>query len=269
MHWSFDCTPGLPAAASLPHNRAVRLLLVLALLAVPSVRAATVAIDVGHFIEEPGATSARGRPELDFNRDLAVAIESAAQGRGLTTMLIGYDGFMSQLTRRSAAAAGADFLLSVHHDSVQPYLVETWEYDRVERWFSDRYSGFSLFVSRKNRALKRSLACASAIGEALRGAGFSPSLYHAERIPGENKPFADKTNGVHYYDNLIVLKSARTPAVLLEAGVILNRGEDLKMRSEEVQKRIAGAVAQGMERCLESKRRPAPGAALTAAERIV
>jgi len=269
LHWSFDCTPGLPAAASLPHNRAVRLLLVLALLAVPSVRAATVAIDVGHFIEEPGATSARGRPELDFNRDLAVAIESAAQGRGLTTMLIGYDGFMSQLTRRSAAAAGADFLLSVHHDSVQPYLVETWEYDRVERWFSDRYSGFSLFVSRKNRALKRSLACASAIGEALRGAGFSPSLYHAERIPGENKPFADKTNGVHYYDNLIVLKSARTPAVLLEAGVILNRGEDLKMRSEEVQKRIAGAVAQGMERCLESKRRPAPGAALTAAERIV
>jgi len=30
---------------------------------------------------------------------------------------------------------------------------------------------------------------------------------------------------VHYYDNLIVLKTARTPAVLLEAGVILNRGK--------------------------------------------
>jgi N-acetylmuramoyl-L-alanine amidase len=246
----------LLAAASLKHNRPVRLPLVLALLAVPSVRAATVAIDVGHFIEEPGATSAHGRPELDFNRDLALAIESAAQGRGLTTMLIGYDGFMSQLARRSAAAAGADFFLSVHHDSVQPYLVETWEYDGVERWFSDLHSGFSLFVSRKNRAPKASLACASAIGAALRAAGFSPSLYHAEAIPGENKPFADKANGVHYYDNLIVLKTARTPAVLLEAGVILNRGEDLKMRSEDVQKRIAGAVAQGLERCLESKGRP-------------
>ena len=217
--------------------------------AIPA-RGATVAIDVGHFIEEPGATSARGRPELDFNRDLAADIVVAAQGVGLKTLLIGYDGFMSQLTRRTAAAAGADFFLSVHHDSVQPYLIETWEYDQVARWFSDLHSGFALFVSRKNPALKASLACASAIGEALRSAGFSPSLYHAEAIPGENKPFADKTNGVHYYDNLIVLKTARTPAVLLEAGVILNRDEELRMRSEEVQKRIADAVARGLARCL-------------------
>ena len=55
---------------------------------------------------------------------------------------------------------------------------------------------------------------------------------------------------MHYYDNLIVLKTARTPAVLLEAGVILNREEDLKMQSEEVRRRIAGAVAQGLSRCL-------------------
>jgi N-acetylmuramoyl-L-alanine amidase len=214
-----------------------------------------VAIDVGHFIEEPGATSARGRPELDFNRELALEIESAARARGLKTLLVGYDGFMSQLTRRAAAAAGADFLLSVHHDSVQPYLIQTWEYDSVERRFNDDHSGFSLFISRKNLAVKRSLACASAIGEALRAAGFSPSLYHADPIPGENKPFADRTNGVHYYDNLIVLKTARTPAVLLEAGVIVNREEELKMRSAETQKRVAGAVARGLERCLAGRRR--------------
>ena len=225
-------------------------LLLLLLLGATSARAATVAVDVGHFIEEPGATSAHGRPELDFNRDLAVAIEAALQARGFKTILIGYDGFMSQLTRRTAAAAGADFFLSVHHDSVQPYLVETWEYDSVERWFSDLHSGFSLFISRKNHALGRSLACASAIGASMRGTGFSPSLYHAEAIPGENKPFADKANGVHYYDNLIVLKTARTPAVLLEAGVILNREEDLKMQSEETRTRVAAAVAQGLSRCL-------------------
>jgi len=104
--------------------------------------------------------------------------------------------------------------------------------------------------SRKNRSLRRSLACASAIGAALRGAGFSPSLYHADPIPGENKPFADRRNGVHYYDNLIVLKTARTPAVLLEAGVIVNRDEELKVQSEEVRRRIAAAVADGLQRCL-------------------
>jgi N-acetylmuramoyl-L-alanine amidase len=245
----------LLGAATLPHNRPVRGWILILLCVAASAQAATVAIDIGHFIEEPGATSAHGRPELDFNRDLAVAIESAAQDRGLKTVLIGYDGFMSQLTRRTAAAAGADFFLAVHHDSVQPYLLQTWEYDLVERPYSDLHSGFSLFISRKNRAIKRSLTCASAMGAELRAAGFHPSLYHAEAIPGENKPFADKANGVHYYDNLIVLKSARTPAVLLEAGVILNRDEDLKMRSEEVQKRIAGAVAQGLTRCLAPQRR--------------
>ena len=242
------------------YNRAVRALFPLLLCAAASVHAATVAIDVGHFIEEPGATSARGRPELDFNRELAAEIESAVRGRGLGTLLIGADGFMSQLTRRTAAAAAADFLLSVHHDSVQPHFLETWEFDGVERAFSDRYSGFSLFVSRKNRSLTRSLACASAIGEALRGAGFSPSFYHADPIPGENKPFADRRNGVHYYDNLIVLKTARTPAVLLEAGVIVNREEELKVQSEVVRKRIAAAVADGLQRCLPGKRTSAGAA---------
>ena len=231
----------------------MRLLCLLFLVPAAAVRAATVAVDVGHFLEEPGATSARGRPEFEFNRDLAVEIESAARGAGLHTVLIGYDGFMSQLTHRTAAAAGTDFFLAVHHDSVQPYLIRTWEDDNVERRFNDDHAGFSLFVSRKNPALRRSLACASAIGEALRGAGFAPSLYHADPIPGENKPFADKANGVHYYDNLIVLKTARSPAVLLEAGVIVNRDEELRARSPEVQKRMASAVAKGLERCLAKR----------------
>src|SRR5258705_13182016 len=102
-------------------------------------------------------------------------------------------------------------------------------------------------MSRKKRSLSGSLACASAIGGAPRGAGFSPSLYHADPIPGENKPFADRRNGGHYYDNLIVLKTARTPAVLLEAGVIVNRHEELKVRPGEARKRMAAAVSLGLE----------------------
>lgn len=213
-------------------------------------RAQTVAVDVGHYNAEPGAISSRGRPELEFNRDLAREISAAVRKHGLRTIVIGADGFMARLTRRTAAAADADFFLSVHHDSVQPYLLDAWQFDGDLRLYSDKYSGFSLFVSRKNAFLEASLACASAIGAALRGAGFKPSLYHADPIPGENKPFADRANGVHYYDNLIVLKTARSPAVLLEAGVIVNRGEELKLRSAETQRAIAAAVAAGVERCV-------------------
>ena len=210
----------------------------------------TVAIDVGHFLDNPGATSARGRPEFAFNLDLALEIDRALQARGLATVLIGADGAMAHLSRRTAAAGGADFFLSVHHDSVQPRFIEDWVVEDVPRRFSDRNAGFSLFVSRKNPLLAHSLACASAIGAALREAGLAPSLYHAEPIPGESKPFADRLNGVHYYDNLVVLKTARSPAVLLEAGVIVNRDEETRMLSPEVRQRIAAAVADGVERCL-------------------
>src|SRR5258708_31897644 len=111
--------------------------------------------------------------------------------------------------------------------------------------FSDRCAGSSLFVSRRSAFVRPSLACASAIGEAMRRAGFSPSLYHADPIPGESKPFADRTNGVHYYDNLVVLKTARAPAVLLEAGAVVNRVAELEAPSADRRKRIAAAGAGG------------------------
>ena len=234
-------------------NPRVRFALLLLAAACTTGEARTVAVDVGHYNEEPGVTSARGRVELEFNRELALEIRSAAERGGFETALIGADGHMASLARRTAAAAGADFFLSVHHDSMQPQFLRTWEYDGALRRFSDLQSGFSLFVSRKNAAPRRSLACASAIGARLRAAGFAPSLYHADPIPGESKPFADRANGVHYYDNLVVLKTARAPAVLLEAGVIINRDEEARMRSGETRRAIAAAVAAGLQACLGSR----------------
>jgi N-acetylmuramoyl-L-alanine amidase len=214
-----------------------------------------VAIDVGHYLAEPGATSARGRAELEFNRDLAALVRDELQSRGIRVLLVGADGDMAVLSRRTAAARGADLLLSVHHDSVQPDYLEEWVHEGETRRFTDRFAGFSLFVSRRNPELAASLACASAVGAALRGAGFVPSLYHAEPIPGESKPFADRANGVHYYDNLVVLHTATQAAVLFEAGVIVNRVEELALRDPATQRRMAAAVADGVRSCLVSRRR--------------
>lgn len=217
-----------------------------------AVSAATplVAVDVGHYAGEPGATSARGRPELAFNRELALELARALEVRGLRAQLIGANGDMAVLSRRTAVAREAALFVSVHHDSVQPHYLEEWEHRGERRKFSDRYAGFSLFVSRRNPEFEQSLACASAIGRELRAAGFAPSLYHAEPIPGESKPFADRANGVHYYDNLVVLHSATQPAVLVEAGVIVNRAEELALAEPATQRRIAAAVAEGARRCL-------------------
>jgi N-acetylmuramoyl-L-alanine amidase len=116
--------------------------------------------------------------------------------------------------------------------------------------YSDRFSGYSLFVSRDNPFPGRSLQCASAIGAALQARGYPPSYYHAEPIPGENRPFADRANGVHYYDQLVVLHTAKQPAVLIEAGVIVNRESEQILAMPETRENIAQAVAEGIANCL-------------------
>ena len=143
-----------------------------------------------------------------------------------------------------------DLFISIHHDSVQPRYLSSWESDGETFQYSDMFAGFSLFVSRLNSHTEASLKCASAIGAALRGAGFTPSRYHADPIVGENRPFADEANGVHYFDNLAVLKTASIPALLFEAGVIVNRDEELRMRDPAVRDRIAEGIAKAVGICL-------------------
>ena len=199
-----------------------------------------VAVDVGHYAGEPGVISASGRPEFEYNLELARRVKADLEALGLTTRLIGERGDYAVLHYRTRDAAGASLFLSIHHDSVKERLLPR----------AAEFSGFSLFVSRGNGALDKSLACASAIGARLRAAGFSPSRYHADAVLGEDRPFADEANGVHYYDNLAVGKTARMPSVLVEAGVIVNPAEDARMRDPKVQARIARAVAEGTRQCL-------------------
>jgi N-acetylmuramoyl-L-alanine amidase len=209
-----------------------------------------VAVDVGHSLAAPGATSARGRPEFEFNRELAADIARNLAARGFEVRLIGADGDSTTPSQRTNAARGAHLFLSVHHDSVQPHYLQEWEYQGLRRRFSDRFAGFALLVARRNPQFGQSLACASAIGAHLRAAGLTPSRYHAEPIPGESRPFADPVNGVHYHENLGVLRRADMPAVLLEAGVIVNRAEEERLRDPTNRQRFAVAVVAGVQACL-------------------
>lgn len=197
-------------------------------------------MDVGHYAAEPGVISASGRPEFEYNLELARQVKADLERRGLEARLIGERGDYAVLHHRTRDAAGSALFLSIHHDSVKERLLPR----------AREFSGFSLFVSRGNGHVDRSLACASAIGARMRAAGFRPSRYHADPVLGEDRPFADETNGVHYYDNLAVGKTAPMPSVLFEAGVIVNAAEDARMRDPAVQARIARAVAEGAQQCL-------------------
>lgn len=200
-----------------------------------------VAVDVGHFRAEPGVISALGVPEFEYNLALALALKQALEAGGARVRLIGERGDYAVLHQRTRAAAGADLFVSIHHDSVKERYLPV----------ASRFSGFSLFVSSHNSHVETSLSCATAIGARLRSAGFAPSRYHADPVLGEDRPFADEANGVHWFDNLAVARTATMPAVLVEAGVIVNRDEEARMRDPEVRRRIAAAIASGAQACLK------------------
>lgn len=213
--------------------------------------AGEVAVDVGHSIATQGVLSARGVPEFDYNLALAREAAAALERAGLRVRMIGDGGDVTDLVSRPRAALGADLFVSIHHDSIKERLLESWQHEGELRRYNDRVSGFALFVSRENPHLAASLACAGAIGRAMRAKGFLPSRYHADPELGAPREFADEPNGVHYFDHLAVVRHARMPALLFEAGVIVNRDEELRMREPAVKRAIADALAAGIGQCLK------------------
>jgi len=207
-----------------------------------------IALDVGHTLARPGATSAYGIPEFEYNRRLANAVDRRLQDRGVSTVLIGQHGLPIGLTERTAIAAKAcaSAFLSIHHDSVQPHYLSTWSPAGSPRQYSDAFSGYSLFISTQTTTTSESRRLAEILGDALLASGQTPSLHHAEAITGENHLLLDPHRGIYRFDELAVLRTARMPAVLLEAAIIVNRREEDALRSSEGLERMVAAITQAI-----------------------
>ncbi len=207
-----------------------------------------VAIDVGHSLPQPGATSARGRSEYLFNKEFAPFLAKALAELGIRSFFIdsGQRHRSPEQRGKLAARDRADILISVHHDSVQPHYLRTWVHEGKTQRYCDMFQGYSLFYSELSKRPRQSLALAKAVGGRLRSHGFTPTAHHAEPIAGENREFVDPERGVYRFDHLRLLKSAAMPALLLECGVIVHREEELLCRDPERQRLMAVAVALGI-----------------------
>jgi N-acetylmuramoyl-L-alanine amidase len=206
-------------------------------------------VDAGHGPKRSGAESARGVPEHAFNTRLAARVVAALQAAGFCrAALLDPDGLDLPPAARAARAnaRGARLLVSIHHDSAQPQYLSAWIVEGKTRRYCDRFAGYSLFYSGKSAQAEESLRLARLIGRELRQAGLSFTRHHAEAIPGENRPLVDEAVGVSRYDGLAVLYGARMPAVLVEAGVIVNREEEAALSRPERIETTARAIAQGV-----------------------
>lgn len=205
-----------------------------------------IALDVGHTVEAPGATSARGIKEFVFNLRLAKDTETALKDAGFAqTHLFTTQGTTrTQLFRRveRANALGVDVFVSIHHNDVQERYKSKWEYNGGTYAYSDRYSGHSLFISRENPRFDDSLAFGRLLGAQLKSRGLTYTRHHTEDIPGERRELVDPEVGVYRHDRLVVLMHTKVPAVLVEAGIIVNRDEELLLETPAHRAQIADAT---------------------------
>ena len=210
-----------------------------------------VIIDAGHTNKSPGAVSITGKYEVVYNDNfvskLSVALTEA--------------GFVPILTRKPnqeikpedrvnvASSSNALVMLSIHHDSAQLVHLESFKQNGKKVYRTHKpISGYSIFVSKKNRQFDRSLIFAKLLGEELLKLGRKPTLHHAEPIPGEGRPLLDANLGIYQYDDLTILKNNKLPAVLLEIGVIVDRNDEAYLTRSDHQNAIINAILTAINR---------------------
>jgi N-acetylmuramoyl-L-alanine amidase len=211
-----------------------------------------VVVDVGHTLDVPGALSARGMPEYAFNLQLAQQIKQTLVDAGFdkTVLLITAKAPPVGLFERAMIAnrLPADLFISIHHDSVPDNLIHTWQYEGQDQKYNDDYPGYALFVSNDNADRAGSLLFGKFLGKALQARGLQFTPHYTLALMGHRRhQLLDADAGVYRYDQLVVLRYTRMPALLLEAGSIVNRQEELALATPERRKLTSEAVAAAVE----------------------
>jgi N-acetylmuramoyl-L-alanine amidase len=211
-----------------------------------------VVIDVGHTREHYGAISAHGITEYDFNLKLGRVIAQSLKDAGFAkaTLLVTEGPAKKSLFDRVRRAAGlnAQLFLSIHHDSVPDPLMSKWQEDGRVLPFCDRFTGHSIFISNDNPDRAGSLLFGRLLGLRMKAHGLTYTPHYIEKFMGSRQRIrVDAEAGVYRYDQLIVLRATRMPAVLLEAGMIVNRTDAATLAGPERQATIAGAAVEAVD----------------------
>jgi len=225
-----------------------------------------VVLDVGHSDKDSGQISARGLKEYDFNMNLARRVLEELVNTGFisTQMMVtsGPNNHASRLQRsKRANDQGADLFISIHHDGVTNETRMPWQYNGKTHWFLDKFEGFSLWVSKKHNDYKESLSFAKTLADRLMASGLKFTTHHDELTNaakyGRIAPLVDRERGIYdASDDILVLYESRMPAVLLEAGMIVNRAEEQVLASPGRRAIVARAVVGAVERFCQSPTRP-------------
>jgi N-acetylmuramoyl-L-alanine amidase len=119
-------------------------------------------------------------------------------------------------------------------------------------FYFDEPTGFSLHVSPR---FPESLDLARTLADQLAARGLRFTTFHAPDSPaGAQVPFLDASRGIYRRDHLFVLNHSNMPALLFEAGFIINRDEELILSSPGHQEKIASAMTDAVRKFCSADR---------------
>ena len=220
-------------------------------------RPVRIVIDPGHTPSQGGAVGVRGIREVQYNDRLVSQLVQALTLAGFDVALTRGPTENVSLEARAqyANARQADLFLSIHHDSAQLQYLEKTKAGDLDAYRTTRsIAGYSIFVSQRNPRFAQSYAFAQMLGEEMRKLGRAPTLHHAESIAGESRELLAPDLGIYRFDDLVVLRQTVMPAVLLEAGVIVDPADEGYVSDPGNQARMVHAVVVAVRRYVEAVR---------------
>ncbi|AWH25975.1 N-acetylmuramoyl-L-alanine amidase [Stenotrophomonas sp. YAU14D1_LEIMI4_1] len=233
----------------------------------PGMRHLVVAIDPGHGGQDPGAIGPTGKREKDVT--LAVARELARQVNatpGLKAFLTRDSDVFIPLPMRAqkARANKADIFISIHADAAENrsatgssvYVLSTkGASSQRARWLADKENAADLVGGVRLQQTEGTLAnvlldlAQSGYMKASEDAA-GHVLGGLKRIGNNHKPNIERAN-------FAVLRTSDMPAMLVETAFISNPDEERRLIDPAYQRKVAGAVLDGVHTFFS--RQPPPG----------
>jgi N-acetylmuramoyl-L-alanine amidase len=226
-----------------------------------------VAIDPGHGGQDPGAMGPSGKRE----KDVTLAI-----GRELARQINATPGMKAYMTRdtdvfiplpmraQKARAAKADIFISIHADAAENrsatgssvYVLSTkGASSQRARWLADKENAADLVGG--VRLQKTDSTLASVLLDLAQSGHMKSSEDAAGHVLGGLKRIGNNHKPELERANFAVLRTSDMPAMLVETAFISNPDEERRLTDPGYQRRLAGAVLDGVNTFFT--RQPPPG----------
>ncbi|MBI5073339.1 N-acetylmuramoyl-L-alanine amidase [Candidatus Woesearchaeota archaeon] len=203
----------------------------------------------GHEQNNGGAMSSTGVNEYEYN-DRVVA-----QFRDLESPLEYITHLATEnidIKQRPALAeqSSAQVYVEIHHDSVNRKDLRSAKASGENG--QRKYGGFSLHINPNGRWFyDDTKAIAVGMKDCFIDARLEPNTYHAEEDTGIRMQVAEE--GVYTRPGLYILRNAKIPTLIVEAGSIVVPQEEAIMRKKETQETIVRCIDATLIQYFENK----------------